>query len=257
MMKVLIAAMMVLGSALPATAQQAAVTTPLNRAGGGFYEQVGISWGFRTGNFFFMQNGSGQATPPFGGFTPGAGANVGWNWQGGGASGFFNLTASQGSRQGLGAQAVTGNMLNGATSNFGDLSLMPFVVSQGPLAGAAPVSPIQERLRRLNEEGGTASTAGAPQAAQAFPAAAGDQAAHRLAAAQVGPPATGRSVDEIKAARAAAEQAQQAALDTEVAALVARAKQAEAAGKPAVAKIYYQQAARRKGGSPTAAGVRP
>jgi hypothetical protein len=55
-------------------------------------------------------------------------------------------------------------------------------------------------------------------------------------------------VAEIKARKAAEKSAQQSAAASEAAVLVEKAKGAIAEGKPAVAKIYLQMAARRAEG---------
>jgi hypothetical protein len=56
------------------------------------------------------------------------------------------------------------------------------------------------------------------------------------------------SVAEIKARHAAEKSARESAENSELAGLLEKAKGAEAAGKPSLAKVYLQMAARRAAG---------
>ena len=94
---------------------------------------------------------------------------------------------------------------------------------------------LEERLHRLQTEGAAAS--GQPAPAGSAPAA-GPSAAER----------GDLSVAEIKARKAAEAAGKDSAAQAEIDALVEKARGAEAEGKPAVARLYLQMAARRAEG---------
>ena len=241
---ILVAAVIVMGGFLPAglaRGQQANIEVPFGAAGSSFYEQIGTSWGIR-GNGWFFNFGGPPPAPPFGGFDPNAGARFGFA----GPNGFFNLTAGQGANTTFSGQAPSVTVMNGATGFFSDTIQRPFVTSVIPVVGL-PVPPaigpvtggptvLEERLSRLQAEGGI------PAAPQNPPPAAP-------------PPPAGSSADrgdlsvaEIKARQAAENSARDAAGQSEIAALLERARGAQEAGKPSVARLYLQMAARRATG---------
>jgi len=239
----------------PAAAQHATVTTPFHSTSDSFYEQIGVGFNVTGHNFFFQQNGFGQAAPQFGGFAPGAGATTGFNLHGHGVNASFNIEASQGSRAGSLSQAPSVTMPNGVQGGFFDTTQNPFVVSVTPVVGDANfVSSLRERIERLKQGGEPASPRAASNS-KTLNTAAPDRpslgapgevgAAHQ---SHLSSPAADRpadmSVADIRRLRAARHAVQ----DDEVQRLVDRAQTAEADGKPAVAKIYYQQAARLASG---------
>lgn len=224
-------------SASLAVAQQANVGVPFNTGGSSFYEQIGVSWGLR-GNGWFANFPGPPPAPPFGGFDPNAGAQFGFA----GPNGFLNFTAGQGANTTFTSQAPSVTVMNGATGFFSDTIQRPFVTSVIPVVGA-PVPPyigpplpggpsvLEERLHRLQ----TSEGAGQFSQASAQPA---------VAAAGGGPSTAERgdlSVAEIKALQAA----EKSARDSEFAAFLEKAQGAEAAGKPSLARLYLQMAARR------------
>src|SRR5215213_6640816 len=132
-----------------AQAQYSVVTSPFNSTSNGFFEQIGVGFGFRTRNFFFEQNSMPLATPPFGGFAPGAGADLGFSFGGNGSTGFINIAASQGSRTSMVSQAPSITLSNGVPGAFSDTSQSPFVVGVVPVVNDAPATPLAERLQRI------------------------------------------------------------------------------------------------------------
>jgi hypothetical protein len=136
--------------------QYSALATPFNTAGGSFYENIGITWGFSGRNIFF--NGIGAAPPPFGGHDPGADGSFGF--RSGGFS--FRLNAGQGSSTTLGSQTPMIVVPDGVPGALFDGRQQPFVTGVVPVVGAAPamvgsppvyvVSPLAERLSRLQAE---------------------------------------------------------------------------------------------------------
>jgi hypothetical protein len=227
--------------AAPARGQQAYIEVPFGAAGSSFYEQIGTSWGMR-GNGWFFNFGGPPPAPPFGGFDPNAGAQFGFA----GPNGFFNFTAGQGANTTFSGQAPSVTVMNGATGFFSDTIQRPFVTGIIPVVGT-PVPPaigpmtggpsvLEERLSRLQAEGGipaapTDPPPAAPPLAEASTAERGDL-----------------SVAEIKARQAAEKSAREAAGHSEIAALLEKARGAQEAGKPGVARLYLQMAARRATG---------
>jgi hypothetical protein len=136
-------------SATSAQAQYSAVTSPFNSTSSSYFEQFGVGFGVRTRNFFFEQNSLPLAVPPFGGFTPSAGVNVGIPLAGDGVSGFINIAASQGSRTSMVSQAPSITLANGVPGGFFDTSQTPFVVGVIPVVNDAPITPLNERLARI------------------------------------------------------------------------------------------------------------
>ncbi len=232
-------------------AQQSTVGTPFGSAGHSFQENIGIGWGMRGNGWFF--NVPGPAPGAFGG-PGGGGASFGGGFGGGG----FRLTAEQGSSTSMSSQSPSVTVMNGGMGYFSDTTIRPFVTGlipvvgnmpsapQIPLRADVPVNPLFERLARLQAEGGVA----APAAKPVEPAAAKAEAPIVLGggAAAAGASSAERgdlSVAEIKARRAAAAPDHQAEVD----AYLAKAQASLDDGKPGVARIYFQMAARRATGA--------
>jgi len=229
-------------------------------------------------------NGVGPAPTPFGlgGSTPGA--TTGFAVRTPLGTAFITLSALQGSDRGMVSQGGSVTVINGGTGMISDTSLHPFVTSVIPVVGdndnaAAPGDGVEivstplssfipanpsvlgERLHRLNSGDVGGPRRGAAQVpipnllapaspagpANNAPRAAGssDPFSNKLAAASAssaGQPAT--SVSEIRAQLAAED----AAAEAEFREALDRAQQALDAGKPNVARIYYQQVIRRANG---------
>ena len=236
------------------SAQQATVSTPAPVVGHSFHENIGLTWGMRGNGWFF--NSGGLAPPPFGGGGGGGGANFGF--------GGFRLTAEQGSSTTMSSQSPSVTVMNGGTGYFSDTTIRPFVTGLIPVVGnmptaplmpslqANPINPVLQRLDRLQAEGRLA-----------VPKAAADREAGEAGAEEpkrlvfggkpaVGGPGSGPSsaergdlsVAEIKARRTAAATDG----DEEVAGYIVKAEAALADGKPGVARVYFQMAARRTSG---------
>jgi hypothetical protein len=249
-MLVIIVGIVAGATALPA--QQANVGVPFGQANHSFFEQSGVGFGLRGPGFFFQQNSFGQALPQFGGFDPAAGANLGFAVGNGQNQGFFNFSFGQGSRSSMVSQSPSVTLGNGGFGGFSAGSWTPFVAGAIPVVGDAPIggvpfgpagsgSVLEERLSRIHAEPRTVS---APMPAinevDPQPPIATDASAGGV---------TSLSVAQIQESRAAHRNAEQRARQAEVESLVARAESALADGKPRVARIYFQQAARRAEGS--------
>jgi hypothetical protein len=274
---------------------QLTLAVPFQSGGDGFFENVGVGFGFNipgasptggrsavvgltpqgafnSGGINFVQGGGGTALPPFGGFTPGSGNSFGFTINSGRGTATFGLTADQGSSRSLTSQSASVTLVNGGTGFISDTSLRPFVTSVVPVVGgfagaaqpqftmpgiAEPVSgfgssALGERLQRLGETTGPRSGSGGAAAASAHrdedqaATAPVDPISRELVAARessAGRPAAG--IAEIRAEQAAAD----GAAEAELRQTLARADEAMSLGKPNVARIYYQQLARKATGS--------
>jgi hypothetical protein len=121
------------------SAQQVTVSTPYHSVSDSFFENMGVNWGLSGPNWSFSFGGSPfQAAPPFGGFDPSAGANLGYAWRSGGFGGFFNGNWSQGSRRSFVSQVPSVTLTNGVPGWVADTSVSPFVISYVPIVGAYP-----------------------------------------------------------------------------------------------------------------------
>jgi hypothetical protein len=187
-------------------AQYSAVTSPFNSSSNSFFEQVGVGFGLRTRNFFFEQNSFPLAVPPFGGFTPGAGVNLGIPLAGDGFSGFINITASQGSRTSLVSQAPSIALANGVPGGIFDTSQTPFVLGVIPVVNNAPITPLAERLNRIKageQSSAPSATATSSPSSAKRRNSTGDAWRDRLTASQHEDAAPTLSVAEIRRRKAA------------------------------------------------------
>ncbi len=225
--------------------------------------------GVNPGGINFGQGGAGGVAPGVGGFNPANANTFGFTINSGLGAFNFGITASQGSDSFVGSQSASVTVMDGGTGFISDASLRPFVTSVTPVVGgfagaaqpqfmfpspAPAVSPfgtsaLSERLHRLGEATGPRDkvpAAGANHVENAVAEAPQDGFARELATARqstAGRPAAG--VAEIRAQQAAVDEAANA----ELRGILARAEEAMSLGKTNVAKIYYQQLARRATGS--------
>lgn len=227
----------------PTNAQQVTVATPHPVTSHSFYEYFGTSWGIR-GNGWFFQFG-GPAQPPFGGFDPSAGATFGFA----GPNGFLNITAGQGSSTTFSGQSPMVTVMNGGTGAFFDQTLQPLVTGIVPVVGGQPPafrSVLDERLSRLNAGEGASAVTNEPKSSAALGAGGAGNSPSSAERREL-------SVAEIKARKAAAASSAEAAVAAEIESLLEQARNSLSAGKPGVAKIYLQMAARRAVGEQQAA----
>lgn len=255
------------------TAQQTVVGAPFHHAGSSFFENMGVGFGFhlRGGNLPPDDGGPSSVVglSRFG--VPGGnlvfGQNLGGRGGNGGQGGVavhgspggfhLNFNFAQGSSRSFHSQTPSVTLMNGGTGSFRSGTLRPFVTSLIPVVGNWPgghpsfvvrpqpmISPIEDRMRRLNESGSTLTLNTSVQEAPLAPSEE-EHAALRLHAARG---STAGHGDVSVAAIHAQHAAEDAALEEEIAILIARGRGAEMEGKPNVARIYYQQAATRAEG---------
>lgn len=243
-----------------AAAQQATISTPFQSVSDSFYERIGVDFGFHTNNMFF-NNIRPPLAPPFGGGATNADGTLGFGFSGGGGSGFLSLAAGQGSTRSFVSQTPSLTLMDGQSGIFADQALTPFVIGivpvvggygygnggwgndvQPPLAPPAWASKLQAGQRFTPSNSGTS----APRknaANRRREGNAGDPWADKLAAAMQAdaPPA---DVAEVKRQQRATREAR----EQEVQDYLQRAADAVEAGKPGLARIYLQMAARRASG---------
>jgi hypothetical protein len=263
-----------------AAAQQVQLTAPYHILNDSYYENFGSGFGLsnRGQNWFFNTGPANSAVPPFGGYDPAANASFGFGGITGGGTRFgFDWLGSQGSSRSHVMEAPTLVVPNGGSGSLFSGSIRPFVTGVVPVVGntstgpmvpvmtpQTSVSPLQERLERLRQQEALAAQAPqADQAGQRAPEArprdddqfrddaplvlGGGQANNEPASVRH---ATGSPVDstashgDISVAEIRRRQAREdAAREQEILVKIEKARGYEDAGKPGVAKIYYQQAA--------------
>ncbi len=266
-----------------APAQQVTLSTPLRQINEGFFERIGVSWGFNAPGINFTFNNAGLAQPPFGPYDPQAALRTGFFvGQPGGTNAWFNIEAGQGFRRSVVAEMPVITLTNGYPGFFADASVTPFVISYIPVVGGFPpvmtvdprVPPSSTPLPYGQTWDGAAASHSNPRLAilREKLAEAQQQGNVRQGDVDLGRGPVGRSdgmrsrtvssppssqpaqlssavVPAPSVAEARRLQAeQQSAAEQEAAGLIQRARAAEAAGKPQVAKVYYDMAAKRATG---------
>lgn len=235
----------VVALAAPATvrAQYSLINTPLQTGGSSFYEGINLGWGVAGNGWGFNWNG-GNANPPFGGFVPGQGANVGGAFGGRGLRGGFQLNAAQGADTTLGTQSGSVTVMNGGQGFFADQTIRPFVTGFIPVVGNGgggvyTASPLADKVARYQALRGAAEKESRQESPLERPAPQPVvvEAPSRGSSAERGAP----SLAEIRAAQANPH----AAEERELAEILAKAADAEAKGQTVTARILYQQAQRR------------
>ena len=264
--------------AIPALAQQqVTIGSPHTAVSDSFYEHTGTSWGAQGKNWFFQFGPPGNpnsAAPQFGGFSPSAGTNFGFGFNGGGVGGSFLGNFSQGSRRSFTSVTPSVTIPNGGTGMIMDTSVSPFVMGYVPIVGGFPLvapPPVQpmippaayvppgpvsghpgvlQALQRVSE--GTPPTDHhAVQQAEPQPdgltlsgaeQSALDSGSGALEAASISSAA--RPVMGVaEAIRIREAEAQKE--DIEAERFLERGRQAQADGKSGLARTYYRMAARR------------
>jgi hypothetical protein len=255
----------VIGMVASGRAQNVTVTAPMVGVSDSFYENMGVGFGFRLPGGGFLGNGGLGGPAGIGGGLNGGGANLGF----GGPNGFFNIGAAQGSSRSISSVTPSLTVMNGQTGAIFAGTVRPFVIGVTPVVGgfggfggaglpefgAMPIatvpgpSMLEQRLAGLREtgelDGFIANLAAGGEARPVVAAPPADANAAKLAAARES--SAGQPAQSIAAIRR--QQAEQeTARAREIAEILQRAQQAEAAGKPGVARIYYQQALRQSSG---------
>jgi hypothetical protein len=274
------------GQGPSAHAQQVQLTSPFQTINDSFYENFGfggINMGRSGpgGGWFFNTGPATSTPPPFGRYDPAADARFGMQF--GGPFGFgFNLLAGQGSTRSNTVTAPTIVIPNGGSGYLFSGSIRPFVTGVIPVVGNAPygpmmpvvpqpqssLNPLADRLAQLQQQqaaGQAAANAAQPPAPGVPPAPAlpardeaplvvkGDQvganAAAKRPAVSASAPGSTANHGDLSVAEIRRQQASQyAAQLEEVQVRIEKARGLEEAGKPGLAKIYYQQAATRADG---------
>jgi hypothetical protein len=153
-------------SATESFAQYSAIATPFHNVGASYYERMGVGFGGNIGNNVFFNNGGmNNALPPFGGGNGGGGANFGFGVRGGGVNLNFGFAADSGYDAGMTSISPSVTVPNGGTGAIFSGQQRPFVTGLIPVVGnfspgigyttvePRVVSPLAERLSRLEAEG--------------------------------------------------------------------------------------------------------
>jgi len=270
----------------PASAQMMSnVGTPFSTVRHSFFEQMGLSWGLSRQSPNFNMNlqigGFQNAQPQFGGFNANAGAQGGVGYRGGPWNLNMNFLAAQGSRASNTMQSPSVTLMNGQQGFVADTSQSPFVISVIPVVGFGGGGPFvdygaantpagriargeitldqlqkkmdefrraEEQARRANENPQRAADP-VPQPLKTLRIVA--KPAHEPAPVPAGGPGgpssaeqPAPSLEQIRQLQAAHDAKQQ----QEIADYLQKARDAETSGRPSVARIYYQMAARRATG---------
>lgn len=118
-------------------AQMVTTSTPFNRVGDSFHENIGSSWSLR-GNNWNMSFGGGNANPgasQFGNNGANGGLRGGVGFVGNGFSGNIWGQMSQGSSRSLVSQTPSVTTFNGAPGVVSDTQQSPFVIGMTPVVG--------------------------------------------------------------------------------------------------------------------------
>jgi hypothetical protein len=275
----LASAALAFGIAHGSYAQQAGVSVGAQAAGDGFFEGINVGFGAAGRNGFF--NNGGAAMPQFGGFNQGAGAGFGFGLNFPGGNGFVGIGGAQGSTRSISSGAASLTMMDGVPGSIAAVTQVPFVIGFTPVVGGlgggigggaaggiggfgpggqfGPMASQQasqgpsllgERLDRIQQAGGLKSGGSGSLPSAAIPhdkltVNRDDPAIAKLAAAQqssAGQPAA--SIAQIRKQQSADDKAQ----SQEIQSLLDQGQKAQAAGKPRVARIFYQQAISRASG---------
>lgn len=164
--------------ASPAAAQMINTETPFVSTSDSYYENFGLGFGFNIPggrgngsrvvglgpqgqllpNILFRQNNG--AVPPFGGFTPGAGAQFGFGRVSPNGGGFgLNFNFAKGNTRTNVTQAPSITTMNGASGSISDITSRPFVIGNVPVVGSINHPPVQyengvHRALRIGRETG-------------------------------------------------------------------------------------------------------
>jgi hypothetical protein len=262
-----------------AAQQQVTVSSPHTAVSDSFFEHTGTSWGMRGKNWFFQFGPRGNpngAAPQFGGFSPSAGANVGFGFNGGGVGGGFLGNFSQGSRRSFTSTTPSVTLQNGGTGMIMDTSVSPFVMGYVPVVGGYPMiaapPPVQpmtpppayippgpapghpgvlQALQNVSDKpappkldvvGDHVAEADADDFTLVGPGQSSADNGRRLAGSAVS--SAGRPAMGVAEARRLHE-AESAQYDAEAQKFLERGRHAEADGKVSLARTYYQMAVRR------------
>jgi hypothetical protein len=222
---------------------------PLVGVRDGFSERIGTNWALRgPGAFSWFNNNSGTGIPAFGGFSPNAGLSGGFGINSGGFGANLGFNFAQGSSRSFVSNTPIVTGFAGQPMFFQNAVQRPFVTNLIPVVGnggvmlppLARTNPLRNRLAtgELRRENGRIAAAGDVNPAQKDAQIA--RAADPRPLVDAAPP--------TRAERDARQSAEEAENRLAIRNYLKKGQEAEAKGKTAVAKQYYQMAARRAEG---------
>jgi hypothetical protein len=215
----------------------------------GFSEGIRTNWALRgPGAFSWFNNNSGSGIPAFGGFSPNAGLGGGFGIGAGNFGANLGFNFAQGSSRSMISNTPVVTGFAGQPMFFQNNVQRPFVTNLIPAVGngGAMLPPLQRTnpLRNRLANGEFRMENGKVIPAGGFKPAPGE--------AQIAKVTNHRPLVDAAPPTRAEREAQQSAEDAEkhlaIRNYLKKGQEAEAKGKHAVAKQYYQMAARRAEG---------
>ncbi|MFM2096326.1 MAG: hypothetical protein RIS70_3450 [Planctomycetota bacterium] len=222
------------------------VSVPQHVVSNGFYERFGTQWGFQ-GRGFFFQNGGPGPVPVFGGYDPSGDAR----FHIGGNHGFLNLYASTGSSRSMVSNSAMLTMPQAGIGSIYSSALRPFVIGYTPVVYDGSASPLAERLERLRRGESASLVRRVPPSHSADGKSQDDSSpASKLnGSATFSTIASSASRSDISIAEIRRQLADdQNAKNEEALSLCEQARVQAELGKPGVARVYYQRAAKHADG---------
>jgi hypothetical protein len=204
------------------------------------------------------------AIPPFGGYDASNDFRLGFARNGNGSGFHFNLAASTGNNRSITMDAPSVTMMNGARGQVFSGSIRPFVTGLIPVVGDYPVmvpyapyqgygapagapvlvSPLAERLARLQSEPGGVAGAAADSDRDLVLSGESEPAPAVSSGSSSSASRGDLSLAEIRRQNAAEDEAERLKL----AALIDEGQAAERTGKLGAARAFYLQAAAKATG---------
>jgi hypothetical protein len=215
----------------------------------GFSERIGSNWALRgPGAFSWFNNNSGTGIPAFGGFSPNAGLNGGFGVNAGGFGANLGFNFAQGSSRSMISNTPIVTGFAGQPMFFQNSVQRPFVTNLIPAVGNGGVM-----LQPLNKTGIIRNRLATGELrredGRIIPGRGVKRESQEAQAARI---ADNRPLVDAAPPPRAEREAQQTAEDAEnrlaIRNYLKKGQEAEAKGKPAVARQYYQMAARRAEG---------
>jgi hypothetical protein len=263
--------------------QQIPLGTPFNTLGNGYYERYVVTWGVNGRGGFASFGHPYQSIPSYGYPGATAGVQAGWAFGNPNFKGKINFSAAQGAWTAYQSQTPMLTLANGYPGAFSAMTYRPFVTGYYPyvagyqqpyMTGYLPYGTVMQGIpleapentppldrvnvmRRWLEARQQEKTANADEPVDRDPGEA--MLPRRPNSEPARTPAPARSLAEKSSAERPAmslteakrlHEQEKIADEKEIADLLSQAEEAERAGKPAVAKIYYQMIVRRADGEP-------
>ncbi len=234
---------------LPSSGQMVTNSFPLVGVRHGFSEGLRSNWSLTgPGIYSWFNNNSGSGIPRFGGFQPNAGLSGGFGVNNGGFGARLGFNFAQGSSRSMISNTPVVTGFNGVPFTFQNNVQRPFVTNLIPNVGNRAVfqnlgaaNTIRGRMLRgeFTMRNGKVIPAGGSRPKEPTQPRNTQANNHRVLV-DAAPPTRAERIAQAESAQSEHLAAIRKYMD--------KGKKAEAEGKPTVAKVYYQMAARRAEG---------